>query len=225
MTSLNNETFRRYSIYERNQHVVDFRTNISGSNTKNGVDSYLGRVHEYNRELYTATDLSGINDNEFINKYKASLSGKGGLLSNTNDWNPDFPEGTIDFDYKHPNALGEEWNKDQLHLPMPNTVVDLKDNPYRGHPNLQVQPFDPTDPSAIFDVNNEWIAAKPEGILPQINPKTDGTFGVYDETRNEIKSSRESIGKYFSKIYTAASDSEADLLKRSSNDNLGKSTI
>jgi hypothetical protein len=225
MTSLIKETNRRYSIYERNQHVIDFRTNISDSNTKNGVDSYLGRVHEYNRELYTATGLSGINDNTFINTYKTSLSEKGGLRSNTNDWNPDFPEDTIDFDYNHSNALGAEWNKDQLHLPMPGTVADLKDHPYRGHPNLQVQPFDPTDPSAIFEVNNEWIAAKTEGILPQINPKTDGTFGVYDKTRNEIKSSRDSIGKYFSKIYKAVSDSDADLLKRSSNNNLGKSTI
>lgn len=189
---------RRYVMFEDNQHIKDFRSSIEYSNIHNNVDKYLGKSHDYTKDLFMSTDLNGFNDRTQIDLYKSKLAGTGSFNSIGNEYNPDFAD-NVNFDYAHPNALDSKWNKDQLHFPLGDN--ELKDHPYRGHPNLQVQPVSASKPSEIFNLNTDWVAAKDMGVLPQINPKTDGPYGTYDKTRNEISSSRESIGQYFTKVY------------------------
>ena len=192
------ETSRRYMMYNNNQHIIDYRNHISSSNLQNGMDSYLGRSHSYTRNLFSSTGLSDFSDNKQIQTYQLFLHETGSLDSSTSNFNPDYPD-NVNFDYNHVNALDDGWDKNQLHLPINN--ANLLDNPYKGHPNLQVQPSGSTNPSDIFNPSQRWVDSYVSGVLPQIDPQRDGAYGTYDITRNEIKESRESIGKYFSKVY------------------------
>jgi len=215
---------RRYQIYEETIMNDKFRGIITEKNNGKLVDSYLGRMHDYNRSLYTATDLSDLTDEKIIDTYQSFLSGTGSFNSSNGNYNPDFPV-LVDFDYNHKNAPTNEWDKKKLHQPLTKELADnkeLKDHPYRGHPNLQVQPENGI-PSQIFNPENDWVAAQEDGILPPIDPKTDGVYGIYNPVANEINASRESIGKYFSNVYDkTSSDNVQDYQKKRI---LGKSTI
>jgi hypothetical protein len=202
---------RRYTITDvttQGSGVRSFRDAIIGSTTpgsanKGFSDDSRMKAMFPKSPLYIADDL---NDTSIIDNFK-SLS-----IDITTQSSYDFSSTQPAYmNFGHPQAP----NLTMISMNTPVSGADY-DKPYYGHPNLQVNSIDPLD--------ERTVVTGTDGGLLRVRKNEDGGFGTKNNLKNYATSEvRTSIGQYFSKIYTAETNSESQALGKINS--MGNSTM
>lgn len=199
---------RRYTITnvtEVGSGVKDFRDKISSRQTawaspnKGFSDDARMRNMFPKSPLYAATSDYNT-DAKITNIFKTEV------IDINSQSNYDFSGTDVAYmNFTHPNSPDLDMTK--LNKPISGSGPD---NPYYGHPNLQVNSIDPL-------VARTVVTSSDDGLL-RARTATDGGFGrkyktnyatsLNDDMTIDEGSTIVNIGKYFSKIYNSEVDTQ-----------------